>query len=157
MHDLALTAFACFFFQCPSFLAFQRLMQQGRGFNNAHTMFGVDTLPTDNQIRTVLDSIDPSHLQTVFDDSFAFLQQLNLVASWRSFGNTLLLALDGTGYYHSHPIKCPSCSTKQHRNGSMSYSHSALLPGPGATRMPACYPVTSRIHRTPGRPPQAGL
>ena len=115
MHDLALTAFACFFFQCPSFLAFQRLMQQGRGFNNAHTMFGVDTLPTDNQIRTVLDSIDPSHLQTVFDDSFAFLQQLNLVASWRSFGNTLLLALDGTGYYHSHPIKCPSCSTKGRR------------------------------------------
>ena len=145
MHDLALAAFACFFFQCPSFLAFQRLMQQGRGCNNAHTMFGVDTLPTDNQIRTVLDSIDPTRLHSVFDDTFAFLQQLNLVESWRSFGNTLLLALDGTGYYHSHIIKCPSCSTKQHRNGSISYSHSALLPALVQPGCPHVIPLPSEF------------
>ena len=82
-----------------------------------------------------MDSIDPCHLQPVFHDTFALLQQLNLIASWRSFGNTLLLALDGTGYYHSDTSQCPSCSTKQHRNGSISYSHSVLLP---ALVQPGC-------------------
>ena len=47
-------------------MAFQRLMQQGRGINNASTMFGVQQLPTDNQIRNVLDRIDPEQLQQVY-------------------------------------------------------------------------------------------
>ena len=135
LPDLALAAFGCFFFQCPSFLAFQRLMQQGRGFNNAQTLFGVEQLPTDNQIRNILDSITPEHLQPVFHDTFEVLQQRNLVESFRCFQNTHLIALDGTGYFHSHTIKCPSCTVKQHRNGQVSYSHSALLP---ALVQPGC-------------------
>ena len=135
LHDLAMAAFACFFFQCPSFLACQRLMQQGRGFNNTQTMFQVERIPSDNQIRNVLDSIDPIHLQPVYHDTFEYLQQLDLVEPLRSFGNTLLVTLDGTGYYHSDTISCSSCSTKKHRNGQVSYSHSALLP---ALVQPGC-------------------
>ena len=135
LHDLVLAPFACFFFQCPSFLSYQRLMQQGRGFNNAQTLFEVEQLPTDNQIRNILDGIAPEHLQPVFHDTFEVLQQHNLVESFRCFENTHLIALDGTGYFHSHTIKCPSCTVKQHRNGQVSYSHSALLP---ALVQPGC-------------------
>jgi len=41
MHDFAMSAFAVFFCQSPSFLAFQTLMQQSRGSNNGETMFGI--------------------------------------------------------------------------------------------------------------------
>lgn len=128
MSDIAMSAFACFFCQSPSFLAFQRLMEQGRGINNAGTMFGVEKLPTDNQIRNVLDEVDPAHLQPVFRDTFAYLQQREVVESFRSFANTLLVAIDGTGYFYSEKIHCQFCTVARHRNGRVSYSHHALLP-----------------------------
>jgi hypothetical protein len=40
----------------------------------------------------------------------------------------LLLAFDGVEYFSSHAIHCPNCSTRQHANGSMTYSHTALTP-----------------------------
>ena len=48
MADFALSAFAVFFTQCPSFLSFQRIMEQARGRNNARSLFQVERIPTDN-------------------------------------------------------------------------------------------------------------
>jgi hypothetical protein len=40
----------------------------------------------------------------------------------------LLIALDGTWFYSSEQIACNSCQTKQHRNGEVTYYHSAITP-----------------------------
>ncbi len=40
----------------------------------------------------------------------------------------MLLALDGTEYFSSHPIQCPNCLTRQHANGPVTYFHTALTP-----------------------------
>ena len=48
MHEIAMSAFAVFFCQSPSFLAYQRLMEQAQGNNNGRTLFGIGRLPTDN-------------------------------------------------------------------------------------------------------------
>jgi hypothetical protein len=55
MRDAALAAFACFFFQTPSLLAFQRQMQSRTGRNNLKTVFGVEAIPSDTQLRQILD------------------------------------------------------------------------------------------------------
>ena len=52
--DAALGAFAVFFTQSPSFLAHQRDMQARKGQSNAQTLFGLHTIPCDNQMRTLL-------------------------------------------------------------------------------------------------------
>ena len=91
-------------------MAFQHLMQQGRGINNASTMFGVQQLPTDNQIRNVLDRIDPEQLQQVYHQSLEYLRQQELVEPMRSFANTLLVAIDGTGYFYSESIHREHCT-----------------------------------------------
>src|SRR5512139_690632 len=57
--DAALGAFAVFFTQSPSFLAYQRDMQRRKGRNNAQSLFGIDQVPTDPQIRNLLDPISP--------------------------------------------------------------------------------------------------
>lgn len=57
MGDAGLSAFSVFFMQCPSFLGFQRRMQQAHGHDNAQTLFGVHEVPCDNQIRHLLDSV----------------------------------------------------------------------------------------------------
>lgn len=143
MQDIARSAFAVFFVQSPSFLAHQKLMQQARGMNNGRTLFGIGKLPTDNQIRHLLDGVEPKQLQPVFVSVFEYLQQQGLVDSFRSFANTLLIALDGTGYFYSESIHCPCCTVAQHRDGRISYTHSALMPAivkPGTAQVIALEP-----------------
>src|SRR5512138_4029704 len=62
MADIALSAFAVFFTQCPSFLSFQQAMEQARGANNARSLFQVERIPCDNHIRQTLDPVEPSQL-----------------------------------------------------------------------------------------------
>ncbi len=62
MEDFALSAFAVFFTQSPSFLAQQRARQTARGQNNAQSFFQIEALPCDNQIRQVLDPVPPESL-----------------------------------------------------------------------------------------------
>ena len=53
--DAAKGAFAVFFTQQASFLAHQRAMQLAKGRNNAERLFGMYALPSDNQIRNLLE------------------------------------------------------------------------------------------------------
>ena len=57
MRDFLLGAFSVFYMQCPSFLEHQRQMQSRQGHNNAQRLFGLADIPTNNQIKTVLDGI----------------------------------------------------------------------------------------------------
>ncbi len=42
-----LAAFSVFFMQSPSFLAYQRDMENRKGKSNAATLFGIERIPTD--------------------------------------------------------------------------------------------------------------
>lgn len=130
LQDITLAAFAVFFCQSPSFLAHQRLMQQTEGTNNGKTLFGMHQLPTDNQIRNLLDPIDPQLLLPVYRSTFEYLQQEGVVDSFRDkkLDKTLLVALDGTRYFSSQAIHCEQCMVTRHRDGGITYSHSALMP-----------------------------
>jgi hypothetical protein len=89
LRDIGMSAFAVFFCQSPSFLAFQRLMQQAHGINNAENLFDVHEIPTDNQIRNILDTVEPYLLRSVFHETFRYLQENGTIEAFRSFSNTL--------------------------------------------------------------------
>ncbi len=59
MADIALSAFAVFFTQCPSFLSYQQNLEKARGRNNARSLFQVGSIPSDNPIRQTLDPVEP--------------------------------------------------------------------------------------------------
>jgi hypothetical protein len=128
LQDVTRGAFGVFFCQSPSFLAFQELMQQQQGKNNASTLFGVQQIPSDNHIRALLDPVDPALLDPVYEKCFDLIQHRGLLQPMRSFANSLLVALDGTGYFQSESIHCPSCMVSTHRDGRVTYTHSVLLP-----------------------------
>lgn len=128
MVDAALSAFSVFFTQSPSFLEYQRSLEQAHGGNNARTLFGVHEIPSDNQIRSLLDATPPATLKPVYAFLFDALEQAGVVDSFRSVGGTLLLALDGTEHFSSQAIHCGCCSTRRHANGKTTYFHSALTP-----------------------------
>ncbi|UOA08148.1 hypothetical protein [Methylobacter sp. S3L5C] len=75
MTDAGLSAFSVFFMQSPSFLDFQRTMQDTQGKNNAQTLFGVFKIPTDNHIRSLLDAVEPATVYPLFDFVFDGLQR----------------------------------------------------------------------------------
>jgi hypothetical protein len=126
--EAALGAFGLFFTQSPSFLEYQRRLQENKGGNNAHTLFGVTQIPCDNHIRTLLDPIAPSHFDPVFGAVFERLAQQPLLDSFRGLGDQLLVALDGTTYFSSPAIPCPNCLTRQLSNGHTLYYHPAITP-----------------------------
>jgi hypothetical protein len=121
MQDAALGAFGIFFTQAPSFLEYQRRLQASQGRNNAQTLFGIQQIPCDNQIRTLLDPIAPSHFDPIVLEVFQRLEQHHLLDSFRVLGDQLLVALDGTTYFSSQAIHCPNCLTRQLSNGHTLY------------------------------------
>ena len=126
--DAGLSAFSVFFMQSPSFLEYQRSLEQTQGKNNAQTLFGVHHIPSDNQIRHLLDATEPGRVKPLFSSLFDALNQAGVIETYRSVNQTLLLAFDGVEYFSSHAIHCPNCSTRQHANGQVTYSHTALTP-----------------------------
>ena len=130
MADIALSAFAVFFTQCPSFLSFQQNMEKVQGQNNARSLFQVGRIPSDNHIRQTLDPVAPHHLFSLFDELHRAFDQAGLLEAMRAVQHTRLLALDATWYFSSQSknIHCPNCSCIQHADGRTTHFHSAITP-----------------------------
>lgn len=128
IQDAVLGAFGIFFTQSPSFLEYQRRLQHTTGHNNAQTLFGVEKIPCDNQIRTLLDPIAPSHFDPVFVEVFERLAQHHLFDSFRVLGDQLFVAMDGTNYFSSKALSCQNCLRRQLSNGQTLYYHPAITP-----------------------------
>jgi len=103
-------------------------MQKNKGLNNANSLFGIQTIPSDNHIRNVTDVIPPSHVFPVFIRIIEDLKNLGYLDTLRSYNRNLLCALDGTQYFSSKKIHCENCNTKEHKNGKVTYSQSAITP-----------------------------
>lgn len=128
IEDAAMGAFAVFFTQSPSFLAYQKSMEQSNGKSNAQTVFGMHKIPTDNHIRSLLDKVSPSYVFPVFEQIADALNDAGHIDSMRALDGQLLIALDGTVYHHSHRIHCKNCTVTQHKNGEISYGHTVITP-----------------------------
>jgi hypothetical protein len=128
MRDAALSAFSVFFMQSPSFLAQQRGMQTSRGKSNLATLFGAYRIPSDNQIRNLLDTVTPDNFDRVFHYALGRLMESKYLEPFKVLDGQLLLALDGTQYFSSSSIHCDCCSTTVHKNGKIRYHHEAITP-----------------------------
>ena len=144
LEDVALGAFSIFFTQCPSFLAFQIAMQKNTGLNNAKSLFGIQTIPSDNHIRNLMDEVNPSQVFPVFTRIIEDMKRLGHLNMFRSYNGNLVCALDGTQYFSSNKIHCENCNTKEHKNGTITYSHTAITPvfvAPGINKVISLPPV----------------
>lgn len=143
IEDAAAGAFSVFFTQSPSFLSFQSAMQQTKGKNNAQSLFGVTRIPCNNHIRDLMDEVHPCHVTPVFKFVFDGLERSGHLDCFRSYNNNLLFAFDGTQYFSSNKIHCENCSRKEHKNGTVNYSHSVVTPvvvAPGNNKVIALQP-----------------
>jgi hypothetical protein len=122
LTDALMSAFAMFALKDPSLLAFE----QRRSDGNLKALFGIGQIPSDTQTREILDPLDPERLRPLFGAVFRQLQRGKALEPFEFYNGGYLLALDGTGYFSSQQIHCPSCQVKEHKNGTVTYEHQML-------------------------------
>lgn len=126
LMEAGLSAFAVFYMQSPSFLEHQRDMQRQRGQNNAEGLFGVERIPSDSQIRNLLDPIDPAFLRSAYWAIYEQLEAKGHLKAYEGVAGTRLVSLDGSQYFSSKKIHCDQCK-KVVKDEQTHYSHGVLL------------------------------
>ena len=124
LGDAMMSAFAMFSLKDRSLLAFDERRRDPN--DNFRTIYGIDNVPCDTQMREILDPVDPEHLRPCFTDAFRCLQRGKVLETFVFIDGYYLLSLDGTGYFSSSKIHCPCCMVKHHRNGQITYYHQML-------------------------------
>jgi hypothetical protein len=122
LADALMAGLALFSLKDPSLLAFQRRALD----HNLRRLFGLQAVPSDTQLRAILDDVSPDYLRPLFQDVFRQLQRGKVLEDYVFLEGCYLLALDGVEHFCSHKVHCPHCLTRRHHNGTVSYHHQLL-------------------------------
>src|SRR5262249_17545687 len=121
-----MSAFALFFFQHPSLLEYQRRMKKQTGRSNLERVFQIEDLPSDTQMREILDGVPPEPLRRVLPQTFERMRRVGWAGKFVSEVNKekyYPVAVDGSEYFHSTKLACPSCLRQKSAKGETQYSH----------------------------------
>jgi hypothetical protein len=122
LTDALMSAFAMLSLKSPSLLAFDKERAEG----NLHTIYGIERVPCDTQMREILDPVVPKALRPIFKSVLTQLQRGKALEPMVFLDDCYLLALDGTGYFSSKTIHCASCLHQGPRTGTITSTHQML-------------------------------
>jgi hypothetical protein len=122
LSDALMSGLALFALKDPSLLAFDHRRQD----ENMKELFHIGRVPSDTQMRKLLDQVDPLELRPAFCDVFREVQRGKALKQLRFFDDYHLLLMDGTQYFASEVIHCDSCLRKEHKDGRVTYAHQML-------------------------------
>jgi len=125
LHDFFMTGFAMMYFQDPSLLTFQHRLQKGYNCNNLKTMFNIESIPKETQLRDILDQAPIEELEAIFSDYLFQLQRAKQLESYQFLNGQYLIPIDGSQYFSSDKICCPRCLKKKNK-GKVRYHHQIL-------------------------------
>ena len=130
LPDTVMSGFARMFFQHPSLLQFQRAMERKRQRCNLQTIFGVHEVPSDTQLREILDGVAPESLRGVLPQLWEKVRRAGWggrftipLPSGQHQGTYYTVALDGSEYFRSTQVQCPHCLRQPDSKGRVHYSH----------------------------------
>ena len=121
--SVLMSAFAMFSLKDPSLLSFD---ERRKDPENLKRIYGIEQIPCDTYMRTVLDGVDPESLREVYKDVFRELQRGKGLEPYLYMEEYYILSTDGTGYFASKQIKCSCCMEKKLKNGEIQYYHYML-------------------------------
>jgi len=115
--DVMLSGLACMYYQSPSLLEFQRKMEKKEQRNNLRSMFAVQSLPTDQGMRNIIDQVDSeTAFRPIFKELFNKLQRGKHLEQYQTLPGKYLLNVDGTQYYSSDKVNCKHCLVRGTKN-----------------------------------------
>lgn len=136
LRNILMSSLAVFVLKSPSLLQFERDCCEfvETRVKNLITLFKIDRIPSDTQLRDVLDQVNYEQYRVIFKKLFALIQRsktLELFEFMKIKNSThYLIAVDGSGYYRSDKIACDCCMIEEHFdcNNTMKikYAHNIL-------------------------------
>jgi hypothetical protein len=129
LTDVCMGAVTMFCYQDPSLLQFQARVKSPSLGTNLRNMWAISSVPSDSQMRTVMDEIDSNKFDGLFATFFRLLQRGKHLDQYRVLGKYYLCVMDGGEYFSSDHIACPSClrRTVKKKNGdTLQFSHQII-------------------------------
>jgi Transposase DDE domain len=124
LADALMSGYALFALKDPSLLAFDERRTTDR---NLHTVFKIGRVPSDTQMRSLLDEVEPADLRPVYRRLHRALAARGQLRRFEFLAGSYLVALDGTGYFSSKQVHCPACQQKVNaKTGEITYYHQLL-------------------------------
>ena len=123
LTDAATSALAMFSLKDVSLLQFD---QRRREDHNLQQIYHIDHIPSDTQMRKILDPIDPEQLRPIFKKLFKLIEKKGVLEPYKFLEETYLLSIDGSGFYTSKKLCSDNCCQKKHKNGKISYYQQML-------------------------------
>jgi hypothetical protein len=124
LPDALMSGFAMFSLKDPSLLAFDGRRTTD---SNLKHIYGIERVPSDTQMRTILDDVEPAGIRPVYKEALRRLERSKELDKYRFLGGSYLVSLDGTGYFRSKKIHCSSCLQKQNKKtGEVTYYHQLM-------------------------------
>lgn len=122
LADCLMAGLAVFHLKEPSLLSFQAKCAD----ENMGSLYGLKAVPSDTQMREILDAVDPEALRPAFLSLFRAVQRGKGLEEMVFFDNCYLLSLDGTEYFSSDSVHCESCMQRNSKGGRTTYYHQML-------------------------------
>lgn len=122
--DALMSGYAIFALKDPSLLSFDRRRKDDE--SNLKRVFGLQNVPSDSQMREILDPIDPEWFRPLFRDLFSQLQRGKALEPLAYYQGCYLLSIDGTGSFSSENISSASCLEKKNKSGKITYHQQVL-------------------------------
>lgn len=113
-----------FSLKSPSLLSFEEQTKQEK--KNLKSIYHIEAIPSDTQMRTTLDPIDPEPLRTLFVKLFQKLKGAGVIKEYEYWNGYVIVSADGVEHFYSTKVHCKHCTTRTNRNGETSYHHSGL-------------------------------
>jgi hypothetical protein len=124
LEDALMSGFALFSLKDPSLLAFDERRAKAE---NLRQVFGIENIPSDTQMRTILDGVEPESLRPLFKKTVQQLQRGKVLEKMTFMGKYYLTSIDGSGYFSSKRVHCQAClQRKNKRTGEITYAHQML-------------------------------
>lgn len=121
--DAVMAAIAMFSLKDPSLLAFQKR----RNDENMRNLYRIEQVPSDTQMREILDPLHHDLLRPMFHDVFRQLQRGKALSPFVFHQDCYLLSMDGTEYFSSKKVHCDLClQRKNKKTGEITYHHQML-------------------------------
>lgn len=137
MRDAIFVSFSGFFLQARSLRGHINFLKKNKANKNTKSLFKIRSVPTDNQVRNIIDPIPTTHFEAAQDDIIFKMQRSGVLKEFKkalsSKGKIVemghLIGLDGFEYFRSEAIHCNQCCQVHHKDGTIDYFHRVLLGG----------------------------
>lgn len=130
LSDTLMSALAMFQFKMPSMLQFDKRVRDKEDetlIGNLKRLYWLSSVPSDTQMRTILDEVSPTTLRRAFRGVHSAVQRGRMLEEFKVLGDKLIVSIDGTGLFSSTKISCPQCGVKKRSNGTDEYYHQLLV------------------------------